>query len=83
MEVMTLSGKQLKEALEFINPDGDHDVSQLEDEVTFRYLRGTETPVDEDTQEHLPDGMYLCITDYPEEGWLGPLGVDLAMPNKI
>lgn len=47
-----MSDKQLKEALEFVNPDGDSDIDQLECEVSFYEQEGKQ---------------YIFFTDMPEE----------------
>ena len=50
---ITLTGKQLKEALEFVNPDGDGDLSQLDEEVSVYEQDGKQ---------------YIFMTNYPDEG---------------
>lgn len=62
---MTLNGYQLRDALEFIAPDGDAD--QMEMEVTIANLPADKSPLDDDNQR-MAAGMYAWITDYPEEG---------------
>src|SRR4051812_40719616 len=52
---VTLTGQQLKEALELVAPDGDE--YQLKTEATICDLEG-----------HSGPGVYVHITEYPEEG---------------
>ncbi len=70
---LTLNAKQLREALEFVNPDGPEDQDQVEAEVTITQ-RAAFTSTD---GEEMPAGLYVHLTDYPDEGVYGPLGVDL------
>jgi hypothetical protein len=67
--MITLDAAQLKEALEFINPDGDSIPEQLETELTFikkdKFLSS-------DGEECKP-GIYCFLTEYPDEGLHGPL----------
>lgn len=55
---ITLSGHQLKNLLEFANPDGDNDLDQLETELTIAFLE----------DGHSGRGYYFWMTEYPEEG---------------
>ena len=52
---LTLNGYQLKEALEFVAPDGEAD--QLETDVTIQWGEG-----------HCGPGHYVSLTEYPDEG---------------
>ena len=70
---LTLSAKQLREALEFANPDGAADLDQVETEVTITQ-RAAFTSTEGDA---MPAGLYVHLTEYPDEGVYGPLGVDL------
>ena len=73
ISTLTLTAKQLREALEFANPDGPDDVDQAETEVTItRRAAFTSTEGDD-----MPAGLYVHLTEYPEEGVYGPLGVEL------
>ena len=36
---ITLSGHQLKSLLEFVNPDGEKDLDQLDNELTIKFLK--------------------------------------------
>lgn len=36
---ITLNGHQLKSLLEFVNPDGENDLDQLETELTIKFLK--------------------------------------------
>jgi len=62
---VTLSAKALREALEFVNPDGPQDADQVEAEVTifFRDEDGVDTEGDP-----LPRGLYCYLSEHPEEG---------------
>lgn len=73
---LTLSAKQLREALEFANPDGPGDADQVEAEVTIT-RRAAFTSTDGDD---MPAGLYVHLAEYPEEGVYGPLGVELPQP---
>lgn len=69
-QTFVLSAAQLRDALEFVNPDGPDDADQLETELSFFYRPKAETSTDGDP---LPSGWYCYITEYPEEGCYGPL----------
>ena len=76
---LMLTGAMLKDLLEFVNPDGldsDDTEDQLDTEVTVMYLNADLAPWYEGVQS--PAGFYAYITDYPDEGTYGPLGVDLT-----
>jgi hypothetical protein len=62
MPPLVLSGYQLREALDFLAPDGDAD--QLEQEVCIA-LRDEGKDVD---GEMRPRGMYCWLEEYPDEG---------------
>lgn len=70
---ITLTGKQLRNALEFVNPDGVSDLDQLECEVTIRHFPDA---IDGDG-EAMPSGIYAYLAEYPEEGRVS-LDADLA-----
>ena len=73
ISTLTLTAKQLREALMFVNPDGAEDANQVETEVTItRRMAFTSTDGDD-----MPAGLYVHLTEYPNEGVFGPLGVDL------
>lgn len=71
--MITMSAKQLREALEFANPDGPEDEDQQETELTFFVRHTDEISNDSET---LDAGLYCYLTEYPEEGCYGPLGDD-------
>jgi len=54
---ITLNGHQLLNALQFIAPDRTTD--QLESDATIQWGSG-----------HSGEGHYICMTEYPEEGWI-------------
>lgn len=56
---ITLTGQQLKDALDWCAPERDTDPDQLESEVTIGHG---------DERHHSGKGLYLWWTDYPEEG---------------
>lgn len=62
---VTLTGRQIKNALEFVNPDGDRDLDQLECELTIRYFPAS---TDQEMGEKMPAGYWAFFTDYPDEG---------------
>ena len=68
---MTLSGKQLIDVLDFLCPDRDTDKEQTESEVTF--IEKEEDFISTDG-ENMKSGVYVYLTDYPEEGLYGPVG---------
>jgi hypothetical protein len=69
MEI-TLTARQLRDALDFANPDGPEDLAQMDTEVT---IVQREAWVSGEGEKMLA-GLYAYITDYPEEGVCGPLG---------
>lgn len=76
-EGITISGYQLRDALQFLAPDGSQD--QLEARVTIQW--GPERTHDEGTD---PAGLFCWMTDYPEEGsipLLEPSATDFADPE--
>jgi hypothetical protein len=75
---MTLTAKQVMEALEFIAPDRDTDTDQLECEVTLINLTAEHAPLDDDNKR-MPAGLYMYVTEYPEEGYVPLFDVDAAM----
>jgi hypothetical protein len=62
---VTITAAQLREALEFVNPDGPEDADQMESEVTIFQRRTDDTSTE---GEPLPRGMYCYLSEYPEEG---------------
>jgi hypothetical protein len=69
-----MNAAKLREALEFVNPDGTESKEgkeQQETELTFFYRNKVEISTDGDT---LPIGIYCYLSEYPEEGCYGPLG---------
>ncbi|MGU5889752.1 hypothetical protein [Aeromonas hydrophila] len=69
--MITLSGKDLIELLDFISPDRESDPDQLGCEVTI--LHKAEPFVSTDGEAH-PAGLYAYLTEYPDEGIYGPIG---------
>jgi hypothetical protein len=73
---VTLSGHELKAALEFLNPDGDKDPEQRDGELVIAWLEGDSLPLDEDAthgeghEVRMEPGYYACYADYQEEGWI-------------
>ncbi|HDX5879960.1 hypothetical protein [Acinetobacter baumannii] len=55
---ITLNGHQLKSLLEFVNPDGENDLDQLETELTIKFFE----------DGHSGKDYYFWMTEYPEEG---------------
>jgi hypothetical protein len=70
MSSITLTAAQLREALNFVNPDGETDPDQLDNEVTIT-LRDAFTSTEGDA---MPAGLYVHLTEQPVEGVYGPLG---------
>jgi hypothetical protein len=60
---MFISVKQLKEAIDFIDPDNDPDNEYQE--LGFLYKNKEFTSIDGDL---MPKGLYCYLADYPEEG---------------
>lgn len=69
--MITLSGKDLIELLDFINPDREQSPEQLETEVCVFQMDKTFASSEGDIR---PPGVYAYLTEYPEEGLYGPLG---------
>jgi len=69
--MITLSGNDLIELLDFISPDREQDSEQLESEVTIIQKREAFTSLD---GEDKSAGLYAFLTEYPEEGLYGPIG---------
>lgn len=72
--MLTMTAAQIREALEFANPDGtesDEGKEQQETELTFFYRETDDVSTDGDP---LPRGIYCYLSEYPEEGCYGPLG---------
>jgi len=66
--ITTLTGKQLRELVEFVCPDGDED--QLETEISIQYIEKEpykQMIKNEENIEFKP-GYYAWLSDYPEEG---------------
>ncbi len=63
---ITLTGLQLKEAIDLV----DHD---LETEITITKMEAWK---DYETGEMQPPGYYVSYEEYPEFGLYGPLGMD-------
>lgn len=55
---ITLNGHQLKSLLDFVNPDGEKDLEQLETELTIKFFE----------DGHSGKDYYFWMTEYPEEG---------------
>jgi hypothetical protein len=70
--LVTLSGKALKEILSYIAPDDTEE--QLESEVT---LVEKDAFISTDSEE-MPAGLYVCLAEYPEEGLYGPIGQEVT-----
>ncbi|HAT2580522.1 TPA: hypothetical protein I8273_004417 [Aeromonas hydrophila] len=69
--MVTLSGTDLIELLDFISPDREQDPEQLESEVTIIQKQEAFTSTD---GEDRPAGLYAFLTECPEEGLYGPIG---------
>lgn len=72
-DIITLSGKDLIELLDFISPDREQDPEQLETEVCVIQIDETFASGEGDIR---PPGVYAYLTEYPDEGLYGPLGSD-------
>lgn len=69
-ERLVLNGHQLKDLLEFINPDGEDNLEQLDTEVAIMYRESFQ---EQDEGHVMPAGHYAYLVEYPEEGLYGPL----------
>lgn len=58
-----MNAHQLRNALDFVNPDGANDTDQLESELTIQWRKEAVFE-----GENYPAGLYANFTDYPEEG---------------
>lgn len=67
--MITLTAGQLREILDFANPDGESDHEQLKTSVTI----GFKDDLVDENGDMAPAGIYAWITEYPEEGAIGPL----------
>lgn len=61
---ITITARQLREALELANPDGPDDEDQLDTEVTITKRDAFVS----DDGDPMPAGLYMHYTDCPEEG---------------
>lgn len=77
--MITLSGKNLIELLDFISPDREQDPSQLDAEITI-IKRDAFTSQD---GESMPAGLYAYDAEYPSEGLHGPIGMHDPMPVSM
>jgi hypothetical protein len=68
--MMTLTKKQILEAIEICEDD--------ETELTFV---SKEAFIDDDGGAN-PAGIYCYLTEYREEGFYGPLGIDMPAPPQ-
>lgn len=68
--MITLSGKQLLDLLDFVSPDRDFDSDQLDCEITL--IDKIESFTSTDGEFH-DAGVYAYLTEYPEEGIYGPI----------
>ena len=65
---VTLTGQQLKAALEFVAPDHNTtNPDQLETECTIEWFEATSYTDGED-KVYMPEGYYVYLTEYQEEG---------------
>ncbi|ELB2792424.1 hypothetical protein QMX34_003012 [Aeromonas hydrophila] len=69
--MITLSGKDLVELLDYICPDRENDPEQLEAEVSVIKMDKAFASGEGDIR---PSGVYAYLTEYPDEGLYGPLG---------
>jgi len=69
--MITFSGKDLVELLDFISPDRESAPEQLETEVSVIKMDKTFASGEGDIR---PPGVYAYLTEYPDEGLYGPLG---------
>jgi hypothetical protein len=69
--LITLSGKDLVELLDFISHDRGSDKEQLDTEVTVMSMTNTFASGEGDIR---PPGVYAYLTEYPDERLYGPLG---------
>jgi len=68
--MITLSGKDLIELLDYISPDRESEPEQLATEVSVIKM---DEPFSSSSGVR-PSGVYAYLTEYPEEGLYGPLG---------
>ncbi len=74
---LVINGHQLVEALAFIGIVVDVPEGCEELDTALLFAEFDHPMLDEDETEHAP-GLYCSYDEYPEEGWLGPLG-----PSKV
>lgn len=69
---LTLTGAALLELVDFCDSERDSELTITEREP---FVCPEDGP--------MPAGLYAHFTDYPEEGWIGPLGVTWPPPPVI
>lgn len=71
---ITLSGKQLMDALSLIRGGGparELTPDELETEIDIQNMKAWH---DKEEGREMPAGLYANLSEYPEEGLYGPLG---------
>ena len=75
-----LTGAQIREALDFVNPDGERNTDQLECSLVIKYQ--SEEVVDQETGERCQIGYYAHFAEHPEEGSIHLSGIAPRTHNK-
>lgn len=68
---LVLSGRELVDLVNFTCPDYHSDPDQLNTEVVLRYHDATDATPEMEAQAA---GIYVYLSEYPEEGAYGPVG---------
>lgn len=68
--MVTLNAKQIRDLLNYVNPDGPEYEDQMETDVSIDWMESRTS----EEGEPMSAGYYAWLTEYPEEGVYGPLG---------
>ena len=68
--MIILNVKQLRDALDYANPDGPEATDQLDTEISIDFFPERISV----EGKPMPAGFYAWLTEYPDEGVYGPLG---------
>lgn len=71
---LPITGHQLREAIDFLAPDGTHE--QLEESVEIQHGPSRVNDAGTPDESIDPEGLYCWLSDYPEEGSIALTGDD-------
>lgn len=75
---LTLTGKELVDLVNFTCPDYHSDPDQLNTGVVLQYHEATPATPEVEAQAA---GIYVSLSEYPEEGAYGPVGTLTSTPS--